>query len=53
LRRAAAVLKGAAPADLPVERTTKHDFTINLETAQELGVAIPRTVLDQATELIQ
>jgi putative ABC transport system substrate-binding protein len=47
------VLKGAAPADLPVERTTKYDFTINLETAQELGVAIPCTVLDQATELIQ
>jgi putative ABC transport system substrate-binding protein len=56
-RRAAAyvdkILKGAKPADLPVEQPTRFDFVINLKTAQTLGVTIPSSVLQQATEIIQ
>jgi putative ABC transport system substrate-binding protein len=47
------VLRGAEPADLPVEQPTKFDFVINLNTAQGLGLAIPPSVLQQATEVIQ
>jgi putative tryptophan/tyrosine transport system substrate-binding protein len=47
------VLRGAKPADLPVEQPTTYDFVINLKTAQSLGLTIPQHVLLQATELIQ
>jgi putative ABC transport system substrate-binding protein len=47
------ILKGAKPADLPVEKPIKFDFGINLKTAQALGLTISQGVLVQATEVIQ
>ena len=47
------ILRGADPAELPVEQPNLFDFVINLKTAQALGIAIPPSVLAQATETIQ
>jgi putative ABC transport system substrate-binding protein len=47
------ILKGANPAELPVEQPTKFDFVINLRTARALGLTLPQEVLLQATEMIQ
>jgi len=47
------LLKGAKPAELPVQQATKFEFAINLKAAKQIGLAIPPEILERANQVIK
>ena len=47
------ILKGAKPADLPVQQATKFEFVINLQAAKQIGLTIPNRVLERANRVVK
>jgi len=47
------ILKGAKPADLPIEQPTQYQLVVNLKTAKALGITIPESIMLQANEVIR